>query len=629
MAKAPYRPAEPEYSFGLADWLGFVVALVALMILPGLSDPLTGPKLLVLSVGAFAAIPATVIRWRALGRSAGVLLIPAAAAALLLVWAILSTLLSGAPWSVSLYGWWGRGDGLLALASAIILLLGASTLDADAIRRTSTWLLWASGIVAVIGLLEAVGVQLIAGTYAGVDATLGNPNFAAGYAAIMAVLAAGRALEPARALWVRITCGVLAVALAVVAYLTESLQGPAAFVAGIGAAWVIWVLAYRGPRRVIALVVTGALVVVSVALLALSLVDIGPLKILWADYTVQVRQQYWATGWNMTTGLPIFGSGPDGFARYVSEFRPESYIELLGPVRRVSAAHNIALQFGATLGIVGLILWLVIMGSLVVLLLLRAARAQITPVMLVVGVGGAWTAYIVQGMVSIDMLPLLALGWLVTGLLIASLRGTPAAAEPPAPEKGKKGSRPAPTPAPRRTPTAAVAGIGAAIALVPLVLMSTQISAGQAAASVQSLVQARGVLLDARTPCPLRVDLMQAVLQSEAGAQGSDLVYGAYDLDPRCAPTYAFTAQLALSSGDLELADEVTQWAIEVDPLFSVAWLDRARYQLASGDAAGARAALEEAKRLDALYPEGGDAAPPDISGQVAELEGLISQAGG
>ena len=629
MAKASYRPAEPEYSFGLADWLGFVVALVALMILPGLSDPLTGPKLLVLSVGAFAAIPATVIRWRTLGRSAGALLIPAGAAALLLVWAILSTLLSGAPWSVSLYGWWGRGDGMLALASAVTLLLAASTLDVEGIRRTITWLLWGSGIVASIGLLEAVGVQLIQNTYPGVDATLGNPNFAAGYAAIMAVLAAARALEPGRNLWIRITCGALAVSLALMAYLTESLQGPAALVAGLGAAWVIWVLAYRGPRRVLALAVTGALVVVSVALLALSLVDVGPLKILWADYTVQVRQQYWATGWNMTTGLPIFGSGPDGFARYVSEFRPESYVELLGPVRRVSAAHNIALQFGATLGIVGLLLWLVLMGSLVVVLLLRAARAQIAPVMLVVGVGGAWTAYIVQGMVSIDMLPLLALGWLVTGLLIAALRGARVAPEAPLPEKGKKGSRPAPTPAPRRTSTALVAGAGAAVALVPLVLMSTQISAVQAAGSVQTFEQAQGVLLDARTPCLLRVDLVQAVVQANAGAQGSDLVYGAYDLDPRCAPTYAFAAQLALSSGDLERADTITQWAIEVDPLFSVAWLDRARYLLASGDAAGARAALEEAKRLDALYPEGGDAAPPDISAQVAELDGLISQAGG
>ncbi len=49
----------------------------------------------------------------------------------------------------------------------------------------------------------------------------------------------------------------------------------------------------------------------------------------------------------------------------------------------------------------------------------------------------------------------------------------------------------------------------------------------------------------------------------------------------------------------------------------------------AAGDAAGARAALEEARRLDALYPEGGDAAPPDISGPLAELDALISQAEG
>ena len=331
----------------------------------------------------------------------------------------------------------------------------------------------------------------------------------------------------------------------------------------------------------------------------------------------------------MTTGLPIFGSGPDGFARYVSEFRPESYVELLGPVRRVSAAHNIALQFGATLGVVGLLLWLVVMGSLVVLLLLRAARAQIVPVMLVVGVGGAWTAYIVQGMVSIDMLPLLALGWLVTGLLIATLRGTSAAAEPPAPEKGRKVSRPAPMPAPRRTPTGVVAGIGAAIALVPLVLVSMQISAVQAAGSVQSLDQAREVLLDAQTPCPLRVDLVQAVLQSEAGAQGSELVFDTYDLDPRCAPMYTFAAQVALTSGDLALADQVTAAAVEVDPLFSLTWLNRARYLLAAGDVAGARAALEETERLDALYPDLSDATPPDISGPLAELERLIAEAGG
>ena len=625
MAKAPYRPPEREISVGLADWLGLVVALVALTVLPGQTDPLTGPKLLVLSVGAFAAIPATVIRWRRIGRPTGFMLIAPAAAAALVVWAAISAIGSGAPWAVSLFGWFGRGDGWLALASAVILMLAAATLTRTEGARTITWLLWASGLVALVGLLEAVGVQILPGTYAGVDATLGNPNFAAGYAAIMAVLAAGRALESGRELWVRISCGVLALALALMSYLTGSLQGPAALAAGLVAGWIIWVLAYRGSRRMIALIGTGVGVVAGLALLGLSLVGIGPLTVLWADYTVQVRQQYWATGWNMTLGQPIFGSGPDSFARFVSEYRPESYVELLGPVRRVSAAHNIALQFGATLGVIGLLLWLVVMGSLIVLLLIRAARAQIVPVVLVAGVGGAWAAYIVQGMVSIDMLPLLALGWLVTGLLVAVLK--PQAAPVAEPPGGKRGGR-APV-ARSSSHVSVIVGGGAALALIPLVLVCSQISATSAATSVQSLDQARSVLTSSLTPCPPRVEIAQAVLGSDTGAAGQDLVLEAYRIDPRCAPMVSFASEIALSRGDLAVADELTAAGIAVDPLFSVAWLYRAQYELAAGDLPAARTALEEAERLNALYPELGDAAPPDISAQLADLRSRIEAAGG
>jgi len=613
MAKAPYRPPEPEYTVGLADWLGFVVALVALMILPGLSDPLTGPKLLVLSVGAFAAIPATVLRWRALGRSPGVLLIPVGAAALLLLWAILSTLLSGAPWAVSLFGWWGRGDGLLALAGAVILLLAASTLDADGVRRVITWLLWGSAIVAAVGLLEAVGVQLISGSYPGVDATLGNPNFAAGFAAIMAILAAARALEPGRALWIRVSCGALAIALALVSYLTESLQGPAALVAGLGAAWVVWVLAYRGPRRVTALAVTGVLVVVSLALLALSLVDIGPLKILWADYTVQVRQQYWATGWNMTTGLPIFGSGPDGFARYVSEFRPESYVELLGPVRRVSAAHNIALQFGATLGIVGLLLWLVLMGSLLVLLLLRAARAQIAPVMLVVGVGGAWTAYIVQGMVSIDMLPLLATGWLVAGLAIACAREPVPVTEPP---PGKKGKIPASSEMPVATPIW-VPISGGILADAAGLLVATQIGLTSTLSSDIDEEQAVAILTDSKTPCAIRVEFAGRALQELPPDVSIPAVLEATDLDRRCLTMTHVASEALIRQRIYPLAGTYTADAVQFDPRFSFSWILRGSYLLVSGDLAGAEAAAMEAQRLNQLYPEGGG---PRLTAEVQAL---------
>lgn len=630
MPKAPYRPPETSFSLGLADWLGATAGLVALVLLPGLTDPLTGPKLLVLSVGAFAALPPVVMRWRLGRRPQGALLLPVAAVAGLVVWGLISAVGSGAPWSVSLFGWWGRGDGWLALASVAILLMAASTLDRSEIKRVITWLLWFAAVITAIGLLEAVGIEMIPDTYPGVDATLGNPNFAAGYAAIMALLALGRALEPEREMWVRVGSGVLTAGLAAMAYLTGSLQGPAAFAAGVAAAAVLWALAYRGTRRMLLLVLAGFAVAGGLVLLGLSLVDIGPFTVLWADYTVQVRQQYWLTSIAMMLGEPVFGTGPDGFARYVSEYRPESYIELLGPVRRVSAAHNIALQFGATLGILGLLLWLVLMIGLLAILLIRAARAQIEPVILVVAVAGAWVAYLTQGMVSIDMIPVLTMGWLVTGLLIASLRQPPKPEEPEELAAGKAKKRAVVVAVrPQGAPAGVAVGAGAAVALVPLILVSLHISAVNAVSNVNSLDEARAVLTNPMTPCPLRVNLAQVVLQSDTGTAGQDLVLETYEIDPRCAPMVAFAADIALVREDPQLLDEVTAYGLQIDPLLSTMWLARAEYELAVGNLDAAKADVAEAERIDARYPDLQDAAPPIIDAQLASIKERIAAAGG
>lgn len=44
---------------------------------------------------------------------------------------------------------------------------------------------------------------------------------------------------------------------------------------------------------------------------------------------------------------------------------------------------------------------------------------------------------------------------------------------------------------------------------------------------------------------------------------------------------------------------------MEIDPLFDLAWVLRARYYLGIGDIPAAEAAAEEAKRVQALHPEG------------------------
>lgn len=577
--------------WGLADGLGIVGALVALAYWPGATDPLTYPKLLVLAAGGLALVPAVVRRWTRQPRPPWAPLAVGAAALLLVVWGLISALGSGAPITVSLYGWWGRGDGWLALLGAAVLFLGAATLDRSEVDRTVTWLLGGGSIVGVIGLLQLAGVEVTGpGTGGAVVGTMGNTNFAAGYMAILAVLGLGRAAMPGHLL-VRTWGAVLFALLGILTFLTDATQGPVALLGGVVAMGVVAALLNRGRWRVPGLAVAGSVVVIGVGLLVASFAGVGPLTRLWSESTFAIRQEYWQSAWNILNGVPVFGTGSDGFARHVSEYRPESYVELLGPILRVSAAHNIALQFGATLGWLGLVLWLVVFLGTAVALLVRVVRAPVASIGLTSGVAGAFAAYLVQGIVSIDMLPLLATGWLVAGLALAMSREATAA--PSAESKPGAGA----------VNMVAVAA-GAALGALGAVIVVPQIVAVNEVNSIQTGEQALNVVTGGLTPCPLRVSVSQQVLNQLPADVAVPALYAAVDLDPRCAPMINFQTEVALATGDLERAGTSSALGIEYDPLYSEAWILRGRYHLAVGDRAAAEADLAEAERLQALYPD-------------------------
>jgi O-antigen ligase len=613
--------------FGLADGIGLVGALAAIAYVPGMVDPLTYPKLLVLLAGGLALAPAVFLRWRRQGRPAVPALVVAAAVAGIVTWGLISTFASGAPLGVSLFGWWGRGDGWLAWLGAAILLLGAMTLNRTEVARTTTWLLGGASIVALVGLIQATGVSFPEGGVGGsVTGFMGNTNFASGYFAILGVLALGRALTQA-ALWQRIWSGVLFVILAVLSVLTQAQQGPAALAAGVVALGVAYALLYRGRWRVQGLIASGVVVAAGLGLLVASFFAVGPLARLWSETTFDIRQEYWQSAWRIMNGLPIFGTGPDGFARYVGEYRPESYVELLGPVLRVSAAHNVALQFGAVLGWLGLILWVVVFAGALILLFLRIVRAPVASIGLTASLFGALVAYVVQGMVSIDMLPLLATGWLVAGLSLALAQEPRLVAEvesPPTPQTRKGKSRAA-----SRTPVRFdgpstpvwVPVTGGVLALAGVVIVGVQIGAASAVQTLTSQDSAIGFITNDLSPCPLRVQTTQQVIQQLPADVSVPATNAATDLDPRCAPMMSFQADLALQTGNLELADTATAQAIEFDPLHDLAWALRAQYLLAVGDVAGAQAALDEAARVQALYPETADKL------SLVEIQGKIDAA--
>lgn len=278
--------------FGLADGLGVLASLVALAWFPVSADPLTYVKLLFLTVGGLALAPAVVTRWSALGRPCWMIVVPSAAAFFIIVWGLISSVGSGAPARNTLFGWWGRGAGWLAWLGALFLLLGATTLSTREAGRTVTWLIGGASLVALVGLLQVAGVNTPDGAGGQVSGTMGNTNFAAGYFAIIGVLALGRALTQV-VLWQRIWGGVLFAVLAVLAVLTDSVQGPVALAAGVAALVAAYGLLYRGPLRVWALAGSAAVVVLGLLAVAGSVAKVGPLGGIWQQQTVQIRQQYW------------------------------------------------------------------------------------------------------------------------------------------------------------------------------------------------------------------------------------------------------------------------------------------------------------------------------------------------
>lgn len=408
--------------WGLPEYLGIVVALVCFTWWSPVNDYLAGPKLLVLVAGGLGALPAIVYRWRDGHHPRGLLLLPALAALGLVAWSGLSLLLSGAPFPVSLMGWWGRSNGFLSLIGAGLIMLAATTLRRDEIPRVVTWQLVGATAISFIGLAQLGGNQVVGGLPdSSLIATMGNTNFSAAYFGMMTLLAAGRALTVTAPTWQRAWAAALALLLVVLAYLTRAEQGPASIAAGGIAMLVLWALAFDGERRRAALASAGAVVVVAAGVVLASVGGLGPLAFLWQDANFRIRQGTWLTAWQTAQALPIFGTGPDGLQRYANQYSPDFYIELVGTRITLSAAHNVPLQYAATLGVMAGILWLLAMVGAAILLLLTMARYRVADAILAASVGGAFIAYLTQAMVSIDMGGLIATGWLLLGLVTALL----------------------------------------------------------------------------------------------------------------------------------------------------------------------------------------------------------------
>ncbi len=165
---------------------------------------------------------------------------------------------------------------------------------------------------------------------------------------------------------------------------------------------------------------------------------------------------------------------------------------------------------------------------------------------------------------------------------------------------------------------------GVVLDLGGMVLVEVHIVAARAMQSVDSQEKALAFISNSLTPCPLRVNVTQQVIQQLPAEVSVPATYEATGLDPRCAPMINFQSDVAVQQVVVEVAGLTTEEVVTFDPLLDYAWLLRSRYPLLTGDIAGAGAAADEAERVQGLYSEGvsDTAAHEALRAEIAATQG-------
>lgn len=529
----------------------------------------------------------------------------------------------------------GRNSGLIAYGAALLLFL---LVTATFKRRETT----------LIGLATA-GAGVFTATYAalqllGVDrvrwnnpfnpaiAALGNPNFAAGFLAICLPTAVLGALWVGWSTACRVVSGAAALLILVVAVLTESAQGPLAAAAGLFVLGIAVALDRPRAQRRVAIGGLGAAALVGAGALVVGVLGAGPLAGAFGDSGGQARPYYWSAARSMFQQEPVLGVGLDSYGYYWRAARPLEVVTAI-PGEFSDAAHSVPLQHLAQGGLLLAAAYLLFVGVVAWALVTGLRRLSGQDRLLLGGLGGAWAAYQVQSLVSIDQVPLLTAHYVLAGAVVVAARGTqvrlvrlpgaPVAVQPTSGGKGRKARAPQRPPA--RTPTTTDAALLATVGVVTLGLMWLALLPLRAsmAAREGDAALARGDGLGAVAHYARAGDLLpgagiydykQGVAYNAGGleAEALERFLTAIEQDPRDVASVRTAARLADFRGDLELARRLYARGLQLDPLNSEAILDLAVFDLKHERAAEARDLLAESVVLlpedAALWARYGDA---------------------
>lgn len=362
--KSPETPGAERWAI-----LAISLAVLAIVVFfPGAFSRWDMPKVLVFGGAVLLACLA-----RPAGRVSRAVAGLCVAGALILV---IAALVSSQPLT-ALGGRWPRSGGfVLASAVGAGIWLGARLLGPAAGRaRQNAWVLSVSAaslVLAVVSVLEAVGLRPIASDLARPGALLGNASdqglVGAVFVAVLLPVVADRISSSAAPRAWLLPGGAVLAGIATVAC-SGSRAGMLALVVGSVVSWLGWAVPrWRGPRATLRRGAWVGLAVLGAAAVAVFATPLARDRVLgangFASQTVADRGLMWRETIQLIADAPWWGVGPAGYADAIAVRHGPEWFATVTPGTVLESPHNWVLQAAVSGGILLVIVAVALLGAL-------------------------------------------------------------------------------------------------------------------------------------------------------------------------------------------------------------------------------------------------------------------------
>jgi O-antigen ligase len=368
----------------------------------------------------------------------------------------------------TLWGAYSRANGAMSYLSIILIAITVLiSARLNNVNRIFQILALALLFNAIYGYLQFSGNDFVdwVNPYNPIIGTLGNPNFSSSILGLTSLATICYATFATKSIYMRSALGILGLAGVILSYLTESIQGPLTFLAGLtiaslGSLWISNKRAIFYPL--------SALVVVGGTFLIYSMFGYGPLGATLFQYTLKLRFRYWQAAIEMMQNHPWLGVGIDSYGEYFRRSKSLPLIQSYGPELMTNNAHSTPFQLGATLGVPFFLIYI----ALQIYVIVRFVKAFADPsanAKPLLGLFAVWVAFQLQSLISLDQLGLSIWGWVLGAAIIGLSFDGATSVAPPAVKGRKKIEKTKEVPPAFLKPGIAIGAIvGFMIALTPI-----------------------------------------------------------------------------------------------------------------------------------------------------------------